>query len=68
MSPSALNSLGQLAPSLHRLHEQTEKIEEVLPSHNSSELETVKRKPRIEDFVFFAAAQRIAEREEDGVM
>jgi hypothetical protein len=60
-------SLGHLAPSAGRVLEQTEKIEEALPSNPSIDLGGSKSRPRIEDFVFFAAAQRAAERWEDGI-
>jgi hypothetical protein len=58
----------QLAPEPKEPYEQTDKIETGIPSVNYKELVTDKRKPALEDFVFFAAAQRAAEREEDGSM
>lgn len=38
-----------------------------LPASNLREIDLSKRKPTIEDWVFFAAAQRVAEKEEDGL-
>ena len=68
MDSSGVQKLGQLAPDPARIHEQTEKIEEGLQSNLFGNLDAVKQKPKFEDFVFFAAAQRAADREEDGVM
>lgn len=67
MSSHDIKSSTHLAPSLDRIDEQTAKIEEALPFRVYSDHGPLKRKPQIEDFVFFAAAQRAAEREEDGV-
>jgi hypothetical protein len=68
MPPQDIKTLGELAPSISRIYEQTDKIEEALPSRTNSDPGGLKHKPLIEDFVFFAAAQRAADREEDGVM
>jgi hypothetical protein len=67
MSSLDFKGLGHLAPDVERINEQTEKIEEALPYHTYGELGALKHKPQIEDFVFFAAAQRAAEREQDGI-
>ena len=67
MASLSIKRLGQLAPDLQRRNEQTEKIEEALPSQTSSDVGSLRVKPRLEDFVFFAAAQREAEREADGI-
>jgi hypothetical protein len=61
-----IKSLAELAPSLERVEEQKLKSEEVSPSRTYSDPGASTRKPQLEDFVFFASAQRSAERKEDG--
>lgn len=68
MDSSGVKNLGQFAPDPMRIHEQTEKVEEGLQSNIFGNLDAVKKIPKFEDFVFFAAAQRAADREEDRVM
>jgi hypothetical protein len=68
MSSHDIKSLAQLAPSLEGIEEQKVKIEEASPSSTYSDLGALSHKPQLEDFVFFATAQRAAERKEDGAM
>ena len=56
----------QLAPEPKELIEQTDKIETGLPLEDAILQSAEKRKPLLEDFIFFAAAQREADRDEDG--
>jgi hypothetical protein len=67
MSSHDIKSLAQLAPSLEGLEEQNVKIEKASASPTTSiDLGALSQNPQLEDFVFFASAQRAAERKEDG--
>ena len=56
----------QLAPEPMHLNDQTEKIERAISIDIYREAGSKKRKPTIADFIFFAAAQRAADRVLDG--
>ena len=60
--------LSQLAPDEQRVHEQTEKIEEGLSPKSQDDGRLRQRKLVLEDYVFFAEAQRASDREYNGIM
>lgn len=68
MSLNDVKSPAQFASNIDQLEEQNVKSKEIFPSSTYNDFGALSHKPQLEDFVFFATAQRAAERKEDGAM